>query len=74
MDRYAGEFRIDDNLFEESKLIIDNDSGTYAPPKEDLPRLKALMENNFPGLVVEALDRENENLQRTRKAILNSWA
>ncbi|KAL7683820.1 putative C2 domain-containing protein [Plasmopara halstedii] len=71
---YAGEFHIDDNLFGEPKLVIDNDSGTYAPPKEDLPRLKALMENNFPGLAIEALDRENENSQRTRKAILDSWA
>ncbi|KAE8904936.1 hypothetical protein PF005_g24684 [Phytophthora fragariae] len=70
---YAGEFRVDSYLFGEPKLIIDNDSGTYAPPKEDLPQLKALIENNFPGIAVEALDRENEDLQRTRKEILDSW-
>lgn len=71
---YAGEFRIDDDLFGEPKLVIDNDSGTYAPPKEDLPHLKALMEHNFPGLIVDASDRENEHSQIIRKAILESWA
>lgn len=67
---YAGEFRVDDHLFGEPKLVIDNDSGTYAPPKEDLPRLVALMENNFPGMAVEAVDRENQESQRIRKEIL----
>jgi hypothetical protein len=65
---------VDNYLFGEPTLVIDNDSGTYAPPKEDLPQLKALMESNFPGLSVEALDRENEDLQKTRKEILDSWA
>ncbi|OWY93019.1 C2 domain-containing Hypothetical protein, partial [Phytophthora megakarya] len=71
---YAGEFHVDNYLFDEPKLIINNDSGTYAPPKEDLPQLKALMENNFPGIAVEALDREDEGMQRARKEILDSWA
>ncbi|GMF09715.1 unnamed protein product [Phytophthora lilii] len=71
---YAGEFRVDNYLFGEPKLIIDNDSGTYAPRKEALPQLKALIENNFPGIAVEALDREDEDLQRTRKEILDSWS
>ncbi|KAF4130691.1 C2 domain [Phytophthora infestans] len=70
---YAGEFRVDNYLFGEPKLVIDNDSGTYAPPKEDLPQLKALMEDNFPGMTVEALNRENEEQQKTRKEILGSW-
>ena len=73
VNRYAGEFRVDNSLFGELKLVIDNDSGTYAPPVADLPRLKALIENNFPGIVVEALDREDENSQRTRKEILGLW-
>ncbi|CAI5712867.1 unnamed protein product [Peronospora destructor] len=68
---YAGEFRVDKSRFGELKLVIDNDSGTYAPPVVDLPRLKALIENNFPGIAVEASDREDEELQRTRKEILN---
>ncbi|RLN72460.1 hypothetical protein BBJ28_00019726 [Nothophytophthora sp. Chile5] len=70
---YAGEFRIETDLFGEPKLIIDNDSGTYAPPKEDLPQLKALFEDNFPGISIEALDRDNEELQKTRTEILESW-
>ncbi|EEY58867.1 C2 domain-containing protein, putative [Phytophthora infestans T30-4] len=70
---YAGESRVDNYLFGEPKLVIDNDSGTYAPPKEDLPQLKALMEDNFPGMTVEALNRENEEQQKTRKEILGSW-
>ena len=37
------------------KLIIDNNSGTYAPDKEKLPQLKAVFEENFPFLVVEAI-------------------
>ncbi|KAG6618644.1 uncharacterized protein IUM83_01087 [Phytophthora cinnamomi] len=72
---YTGEFRMNNYLFVfgETKLIIDNDSGTYAPPKEDLPLLKALIENNVPGIVVEELDREHEDLQRTCTEILDSW-
>ncbi|KAG7380170.1 hypothetical protein PHYBOEH_011543 [Phytophthora boehmeriae] len=70
---FAGEFRIDMDEFGEPKLIIDNDSGTYAPPKEDLPALKALFESNFPGLVVEAVDRDAEGQQDSRKQILDSW-
>jgi hypothetical protein len=74
LDRYAGEFRIENSLFGQPKLVIDNNSGTYAPPKEDLPRLKALFENNFPGMVVEALDRDDAELQKARKEILDGWA
>ncbi|RLN76578.1 hypothetical protein BBJ28_00022575 [Nothophytophthora sp. Chile5] len=70
---YGGEFYIETDLFGEPKLIIDNNSGTYAPPKEDLPQLKALFEHNFPGISVEALDRDNEELQKTRAEILESW-
>ncbi|CAI5700770.1 hypothetical protein KXD40_008013 [Peronospora effusa] len=70
---YAGEFRVDNSLFGEPKLVIDNDSGTYAPPVADLPLLKALIENNFPGIAVEALGREDEDLQRKRKEILDLW-
>ncbi|KAF4317083.1 hypothetical protein G195_009360 [Phytophthora kernoviae 00238/432] len=70
---FAGEFRIETDLFGEPKLVIDNDSGTYAPPKEDLPQLKALFESNFLGISVEALDRDAEGHQESRKKILDSW-
>ncbi|KAI9909077.1 hypothetical protein PsorP6_015294 [Peronosclerospora sorghi] len=70
---YAGEFRIEECLFGEPKLLIDNDSGTYAPPDADLPQLQALVENNFPGITVEAVSRTDERSQRARNAILESW-
>ena len=31
------------------RLVIDNNSGTYAPRAEHLPRLAALWRENFPG-------------------------
>ncbi|KAE9308519.1 hypothetical protein PF008_g20947 [Phytophthora fragariae] len=70
---YAGEFRIDHDRFDEPTLIIDNNSGTYAPPAEDLPQLQALMENNFPGINCIALDQNDETLQEARKEILAAW-
>lgn len=39
-----------------AKLILDNNSGTYAPGKEDLPRVAEVFRRNFPGLDVLALD------------------
>ncbi|KAI0561647.1 hypothetical protein FGB62_76g072 [Gracilaria domingensis] len=38
------------------KLIVDNNSGTYAPGKEDLPKVAEVFRRNFPGLEVLALD------------------
>ncbi len=59
---YAGEmhFRRRRNAAEpEYTLVVDNNSGTYAPDKADLPKLRLLLEANFPGLAVEALDFRN---------------
>ncbi|OWY91315.1 C2 domain-containing Hypothetical protein, partial [Phytophthora megakarya] len=44
--KYAGEFHIEKGSSGEFKLFIDNNSGTYAPPKEELPQLKAMLETN----------------------------
>ncbi|KAJ3179403.1 Myb-like, SWIRM and MPN domains 1 [Geranomyces variabilis] len=49
------------------ELLIDNNSGTYAPPKEYLPALADLLRRNFPGLSVRALDREDPFLVRSRE-------
>jgi hypothetical protein len=50
------------------EFMIDNNSGTYAPDKMLLPEVKELFEFNFPGLVVHALDREDERLVESREA------
>ncbi|CAN8063015.1 unnamed protein product [Agarophyton chilense] len=39
-----------------AKLIVDNNSGTYTPGKEDLPKVAEVFHRNFPGLEVQALD------------------
>ncbi|KAG5932192.1 hypothetical protein E4U53_001439 [Claviceps sorghi] len=50
------------------QLMIDNDSGTYRPDKSILPRLKAFLEKNFPGLGVVAMHWEDERLQEMKQA------
>ncbi|KAF9075397.1 hypothetical protein BDP27DRAFT_1380640 [Rhodocollybia butyracea] len=47
------------------EVLIDNNSGTYSPDKAMLPTLKALIDRNFPGLGVLALDREDEELKNS---------
>ncbi|KAI8585425.1 hypothetical protein BDZ88DRAFT_432815 [Geranomyces variabilis] len=49
------------------ELLIDNNSGTYSPAKENLPALADLLRYNFPGLSVRALDREDPFLVRSRE-------
>jgi hypothetical protein len=41
------------------ELLIDNNSGTYSPQKEMLPTLQQLLEYNFPGFKILALDHED---------------
>jgi len=50
------------------ELVIDNNSGTYSPSKDMLPALKALLEHNFPGLGIVALDHADEELKKSREA------
>ncbi|KAF9914818.1 hypothetical protein BX616_007493 [Lobosporangium transversale] len=66
---YAGEFRLfrDESHHDDWTLMIDNNSGTYAPKKEDLPRLKRVFELNFPDLVVIGLDHEDPQLKEIRE-------
>lgn len=50
------------------ELVVDNNSGTYAPKKEDLVRAQMAFEYNLPGLTVRALDREDPELKESVKA------
>ncbi|OWZ01154.1 C2 domain-containing Hypothetical protein [Phytophthora megakarya] len=72
--KYAGEFHIEKGHFGKYKLYIDNNSGTYAPPKDDLPKLKQLFEVNFPGISVETRDQNDDALKKSRQEILDAWA
>ncbi|KAF9481298.1 C2-domain-containing protein [Pholiota conissans] len=78
--RYSGEFHprpeggwqnFSDDIADEAvkwELVIDNNSGTYAPDKKMLPKLKALLEYNFPGIAIFALDHGDEELTKSREA------
>ena len=62
--RYAGEFHIQtDDDTGEKYLVIDNNSGTFAPKQEYLPLLREVLEINFTGLRVEVYDREDPLLK-----------
>lgn len=67
--RFAGEFVVllDKDLY---KLVIDNNSGTYAPPREGLAPTKAIFEANFPGLRVETVHWQDKELNEN-KAYVN---
>jgi len=64
---YAGEFALIPDKQGTYRLCIDNNSGTYGPKKEMLPKLKLLMELNFPDLLVEANDYHSADLQKYKK-------
>ncbi|KAJ7237748.1 hypothetical protein B0H12DRAFT_1026146 [Mycena haematopus] len=78
--RYSGEFHprpkggwaafSDETPDEDVKweIVVDNNSGTYSPDKALLPQLKALLEYNFSGVTVYALDREDPELTESREA------
>ncbi|KAG0322124.1 hypothetical protein BG000_003014 [Podila horticola] len=65
---YSGEFRLfrDEHHHGDWTLLIDNNSGTYAPKKEDLYKVRELFVRNFPDLVVVALDHEDPYLKEIR--------
>lgn len=78
--RYSGEFHPRpacgwENFSDETsdndvewELVVDNNSGTYSPDPKLLPNLKALLEYNFPGLKIIALDYNDPELERSREA------
>jgi hypothetical protein len=71
---FAGEFRLYRDEHDSNKwtLLIDNNSGTYAPSKDELYKVQQLFQLNFPDLEVKAVDREDPYLkslvEATKKA------
>ncbi|KAG0235420.1 hypothetical protein B0O80DRAFT_435126 [Mortierella sp. GBAus27b] len=65
---YSGEFRLfqDPHHNHDWTLMIDNNSGTYSPKKEDLWKVQKIFQLNFPDLVVVGLDHEDEQLKEIR--------
>ncbi|KAF9207194.1 hypothetical protein BGZ49_000990 [Haplosporangium sp. Z 27] len=66
---FSGEFRLFKDEAKQGKwtLLIDNNSGTYGPKKEDLPKVKEIFKRNFPDLEVVALDHEDPILKEIRE-------
>jgi hypothetical protein len=48
------------------ELVIDNDSGTYRPKAELLPKLKEFLNANFPGLHVETRECTDKELDKMK--------
>lgn len=75
---YAGELSIrrrEENGLLKYVIVLDNNSGTYAPSKEDLPLIREVFARNFASehIIIEAHDRESPELKAYADA-LNSKA
>jgi len=69
---FAGEFHIRPLVEGEDigyKLVIDNNSGTYAPNPDCFPFVEELFRRNFPGLEIECLEFNNPKLIQYREGI-----
>jgi len=67
---FAGEFWMEPPAAPgvgEQTLYMDNNSGTFAPPRKDLHRMAWLMEANFPGIKVVVLDYQDPEWNERRK-------
>lgn len=53
----------------EYDLILDNNSGTYAPSKAELPNVREAFVRNFAGLRVEALDHADPKLKQYKQEL-----
>ena len=50
------------------EVVLDNNSGTYAPDAAFLPCLKELVEYNFPGMRVVVMDQADPELAKSTEA------
>jgi hypothetical protein len=49
------------------ELVIDNDSGTYRPDKELLPKLQEFLQRNFEGLHITTMACDDPELEKIKK-------
>ncbi|KAL7753275.1 hypothetical protein RI367_001050 [Sorochytrium milnesiophthora] len=72
---YAGEFHLRPARAENDGyvLVVDNNSGTYAPSAGSLPLLRRLMERNFAGLQIEARTMDDPVVVEARERIAKLW-
>jgi len=70
--RYAGEFHFSKTDKGTYKLVIDNNSGTFGPDPNDLPRLQRIFQLNFPGLEVDVRDFKDPLLKKVKDEFDNS--
>ena len=72
---YAGEFHFRKGNQQKGepliRIVLDNNSGTYSPSKDDLPKLKEVFQRNFAGLPVEVLDYKDPRLKQYREQLLS---
>ncbi|KAI5819425.1 hypothetical protein BZA77DRAFT_304049 [Pyronema omphalodes] len=57
----AGAIDPPEKKIEDYTLVIDNDSGTYRPPEENLPLLQQFLSKAIPGLRIEACHALDEH-------------
>ena len=50
-------------LYVYRSVVLDNNSGTYGPDKDDLAKLQALFQSNFPDIITECYDFRDERLK-----------
>jgi len=75
--RCAGEFHFQPDGKDSYKLILDNNSGTYAPSKIHLECLKSTLERNFKDLEIEIYEYKDEilhNYLEKLKAVRETYA
>lgn len=71
---YAGELHFRREASGRLRLIIDNNSGTYAPNKQYLPHVEDVFRRNFEGLDITALDFKDPILKQYSDELANSSA
>ena len=73
---YAGEFHFRQGRPNTSeppvRIVVDNNSGTYAPDKADLPKVREFFMRNFIGLPVEVVDFKDPLLKRYQEEVSRS--